>query len=807
MSDIPRILVVDDEPNDNQFITATVRGLGHATQACFDGQSAIDWLQQNKPALVLLDALLPKVDGFTVLREVRSRYPDVPVYMLSGVYKKKSYEQEAVSKLGATAYLHKPVGVLQLWEILERHAPSAGGEVSPDFPGVPFWRRPLPAVVADLWAGGKTGLLFVRGAEHSAILFFEDGRLVFGRCNEPQLRIDRVLMHQGKLAKEQLGRVAEIAAQAKTRLGEALVAAGLITHDDLAEALSLQQRNHVSRPLTWPEGACWFYPCDAPRAETFKLQLDVPSLVFWAARHLQVDEHLLRFLPKPGRTLRLKRAAAEIASAFSLNAEEAKLLALLDGSRSLGQVRAIGRMLALDVERILAGLHCLGLLEATGADEPREATTAFGAGPVAGDLSRYPPSMLLVNLAFACKSGVLHVESGDGGPTRTVHFDEGRVAFGSSTDPGDRIGQVLLRSRLITREQLSEALARSQASPGVPLGRILVDAGMLGPDDLHAALVHQAQQVITGVVSARAGTFRFQENDGPSRDIVPLGLDTRQVLMTALRTCAFTDIAPRLPPPQTRLRVTETAHLLAADLPLTEIEQQLRRQADGSITVQDIAGSAPGGPEAALRAIFTLTAMGIIEGFLLQPPAQAPPPMPVRATVDVDLPLAEPVGDARVPPSSAETTAERATRARAQKLDETFDQGESAPALAEDWSAAEEASFSDMAAQREDWSAPEEASFADVAVATEPARPALAAVEPEMDGGLAWNLPGPAAPAAAPSRAAAGTAVAEAWDERKLESLCEFLARLSDWLKTCPEAVPESVRAALDEDTRTTFGL
>ena len=33
--------------------------------------------------------------------------------------------------------------------------------------------------------------------------------------------------------------------------------------------------------------------------------------------------------------------------------------------------------------------------------------------------------------------------------------------------------------------------------------------------------------------------------------------------MTALRTCAFTDIAPRLPPPQTRLRVTETAHLLA----------------------------------------------------------------------------------------------------------------------------------------------------------------------------------------------------------------------------------------------------
>lgn len=837
MTDQRSVLIVEDEPAENQFLSMTVRGLGHSVMSCFDGQAAIEWVQANTPSLVFLDALLPKADGFAVLQEIRRLHPDVPVYMMSGVYKKKSYEQDAVGKLGATAYLHKPMTVLNLWEIIERSLPAvAGTEMGKDFPGVPFWRRPLPVVVADLLADKKTGLLFVRGSGGSGILFFEDGDIVFGRCNDPQLRIDRVLVQLGKLKREHLPRVAEIAAQARGRIGDALVAQGLITPADLSEALALQQRNHVTRPLTWTQGSAWFLASDAPRHETFKLQLDMPGLIFWACRHLEVDEHLIRFLPKPDRKLRVTKNATELARGLGLSVEEAQLVELADGSRSIAQLRAIGRMLQIDVERILVGLLALQVAEPgpeSGAKTP--IATFFGSSvPVAGDLSRFAPAMLLVSMAFSRKTGVLQLEmTGNQGPMqRTIHFSDGDIAFATSSDPADRIGQVLLRVGLLTREQLQQALVVAATQQGAALGRILVSSGMLQPDDLHAALVHQAQQVVTGLVGWSSGSFRFQENDGPARDIVPLGLDTRLALMTALRTCHFTDIAPRLPSPQTRLRTTTTAHQLAADLPLTALEQRLRLQADGSITVQQLAQSSPEGPEATLRAIFALTTIGLVEGFVLPEGTSAPPPRQASPSHPaVPSPAAIPALSLAAEDDHAmtgETTAERSRRAHVLAADESFDDGEEAqessptpaPAMAataacdEDWSSTGECSFADLGEAptiREDWSSNEEGSFAglgDAGIASlSPESVSLGSFAADRAGDLplhdgSWF---DAAPSAGPG---GGVAVATPMlTSTQVEATCEFLVCLADWLRTCPEAVPESVKAILPSDVRAMFGI
>lgn len=870
MADRPSVLVVEDEPSENQFLTMTVRGLGHPAVSCFDGQAAIDWLQQNKPSLVFLDALLPKADGFAVLQEIRKLHPDVPVYMMSGVYKKKSYEQEAVGKLGATAYLHKPLPVLQVWEILERSLPAVpGSEVSRDFPGVPFWRRPLPAVVADLHLGGKTGLLFVRGNGGSGILFFEDGRIVFGRCNDPQLRLDRVLVQLGKLRREQLPRVAEVASQARGRLGDALVAEKLISPADLTEALALQQRNHVTRPLTWSEGSCWFLPSDAPRHETFKLQLDVPGMIFWACRHLEVDENLIRFLPHPDRKVRSTRNGDELQRLLGLSSEEAQIVELADGSRTMGQLRAIGRMLQVDVERVFAGLVSLQLVDLGPEPAPKAPiATLFGSSvPVAGDLARFPSALLLVSMAFSRKTGVLQLESATaGGPVqRTVHFTDGDIAFATSSDPSDRIGQVLLRSGKIGKDQLQQALATAATQPGAALGRVLVGGGLLQPDDLHAALVLQAQQVVTGLIGWISGTFRFQENDGPTRDIVPLGLDTRQALMTALRTCPFTDIASRLPPPDTRLRATATAHQLAADLPLTALEQRLRLHADGSLTVQEIASSCPEGPEAALRAVFALTTIGLVEGFRL--PAGATPPPPRQPAVQAQAPPAHvpqiPLdAQGSDPALTGESSGARARKTHVLAVDERFDVDEqeetaaevpgdapcgvgetTAASIREDWSTTGECSFADLgdapaagiredwsstqessfaglggtpaaAAIREDWSAPEESSFAGLADAVAASGPApsfdLGSLAAELEADLplhdasGWpEDPRPGGANGATSAAVATPLLTAA----QVDATCEFLVRLADWLRTCPEAVPESVKAVLPREVRAMFGL
>ena len=192
MSQTRRVLIVEDEPAENEFLTLTARGIGFIVESAYDGQAALDLVAKNKPDLVLLDALLPKVDGFAVLAELRQRCPEVPVVMMSGIYKKRNYEVEA-QRLGAVAYLHKPLSVITVWEVLERYLGLVDGQIPSDFPGVPFWRRPLPAVIADLHSNRKTGLLFVRGVGGAAILFFEDGSLIFARCNDASSRLDYLL--------------------------------------------------------------------------------------------------------------------------------------------------------------------------------------------------------------------------------------------------------------------------------------------------------------------------------------------------------------------------------------------------------------------------------------------------------------------------------------------------------------------------------------------------------------------------------------------------------------------------------------
>jgi hypothetical protein len=553
----------------------------------------------------------------------------------------------------------------------------------------------------------------------------------------------------------------------------------------------------------------------------------------------------VRFLPRNDRRIAMEGVPPELLASMGLSQDEQRLLGLADGSRTTGQLRAIGRMLQVDVERVLAMTHALQLLKVEeGSGAPAGQPLAGALAPAAGDVARFPPGMLLVTMAYARKTGVLTFESTSQGQaaTRTVQLDEGRIAFASSSDPGDRLGQVLIRSSMVTKEQLQSALAAAQATPGMALGRILVAQGVLGPDDLHRALVHQVQQVVTGVLAFRSGTFRFQEQQGPPPDIIPLDLDTRTTLLDAHRTCSFADLASRVPAPGTRARASATPELFA-DLKLTDLERQLRDQCDGLRRLQEIITSCPAGPEPAMRALLGMMSIGVIEGFLPREAESAPEPPPARAAQPV------PASATAAPP-----------RPRVMSADESF--GESAPAENASTDASDgELSFGSLG---------EDSSFGDVAADVAvpvPAAAAPAQAPPLFDLGAtaeapdaaasAWSAPANESPASwsassstpavsrtAPepasgssglfsasdlsalgdelgdfelaeqaqpqARRSAATAVAElpqGWDEERLAHLCNFLALVAEWLRHRPDALPESILATLPRDIRDSFGL
>ena len=609
------VLVVEDDPPVAEFLQLALRAMGHEAIVAVDGHEALAMAAERPPQFVLLDALLPKLDGFGVLRELRKTLPQVPIVMMSGIYQKRSYVQETVD-LGAREYLFKPLSVLRVWELAERYLGEAapGASDPAGFAGTPLSERPLACVLADILQERSTGMLFVRGPEGTAILFAEDGRIIFGRSNDAETRLDRVLESQGKLGPDARLQARRLLDQAKgrARLGDLLVDAGLLEQADLEAALDKQQRLHVTRPLTWTEGRSQFFLSETPRQESFKLDLDTEALVVWAARHLSSGPALEAWLPPSRSMVHATRDLNAEAARFSLTQGELELLSLADGTRSLGALRAMGRLAQVDVDRVAAALCSLGVLEAKDeGHEPKTAGAAAANAPAAGAVSTHPPARVLLGTSLAGKTGSLRFENG--AATGTVWFGDGCVAFANSNDPQNRLGQVLLRSNFVTGAQLRAALETAKATPGAALGRILVDQGTLTLDDLHGALVAQVREVVAGLVCWREGTFNFTTGRLPTQEIVPLDLDPLALVLEALRTTPFTSLAAVLPDRNSRLRKTWQCFELAAEIDLTQLEDRLLCELDANPRVGSLLDVLGEDPQASLRAMHLLHSLGLLE--------------------------------------------------------------------------------------------------------------------------------------------------------------------------------------------------
>lgn len=102
-----RILIVDDTPNSREAVVKLLRQKGYETVVAANGEEGILQLRRNNPDLVLLDHMMPKVDGLTFLAQIR-RFPKwktLPVIMMTGI-KDKSHHMKAVA-LGVDEYLVK----------------------------------------------------------------------------------------------------------------------------------------------------------------------------------------------------------------------------------------------------------------------------------------------------------------------------------------------------------------------------------------------------------------------------------------------------------------------------------------------------------------------------------------------------------------------------------------------------------------------------------------------------------------------------------------------------------------------------
>jgi DNA-binding response OmpR family regulator len=102
----PRLLLVEDEPALARGLADTLRAEGFAVEVAHDGQAGLDAALRGDADILLLDVMLPKVNGYEICRAVRGQGLDVPIMMLTA----KGQEQDVILglNLGADDYITKP---------------------------------------------------------------------------------------------------------------------------------------------------------------------------------------------------------------------------------------------------------------------------------------------------------------------------------------------------------------------------------------------------------------------------------------------------------------------------------------------------------------------------------------------------------------------------------------------------------------------------------------------------------------------------------------------------------------------------
>lgn len=105
------ILVVEDEPSIAEVVSLYLKRAGYDVTIISNGQTALDWLGQNTPDLVVLDLMLPQVDGLEITRWLRAR-SDTPIIMLTS--RREETDRILGLEMGADDYVVKPFSPREL---------------------------------------------------------------------------------------------------------------------------------------------------------------------------------------------------------------------------------------------------------------------------------------------------------------------------------------------------------------------------------------------------------------------------------------------------------------------------------------------------------------------------------------------------------------------------------------------------------------------------------------------------------------------------------------------------------------------
>jgi len=114
-----KVLIVDDSNTNNFLLQSILDAEGISTMVAFDGKQAMDILKIEKPSLILLDIMMPELDGFIVLEKVKNnpKTKDIPVVFITA-RNEEDLMEKAISA-GADNMIQKPIDIEKVVKLVK----------------------------------------------------------------------------------------------------------------------------------------------------------------------------------------------------------------------------------------------------------------------------------------------------------------------------------------------------------------------------------------------------------------------------------------------------------------------------------------------------------------------------------------------------------------------------------------------------------------------------------------------------------------------------------------------------------------
>ena len=254
-----KVLIVEDQEDLNYIYRGFVNALGLEAVGSFDGEKALSVFEASKPDLCLIDLLLPGINGFEVCRRIKSSNRDVPVVVMSAVYRNISQLESDLARFGADDFIHKPFSMDALHELLLNYLPSEGKGAAPNTTSLPLMSLgdvqaavgvhmnveigdtgnlneiDFTSLLFRIYSDRLTGRLTIKRDEVQRTVDFLAGRPINSESNSVDESLGTLLAGRGLVELDTVNEVV-LNSEYTGNLGQELLRRGLITEDELALA-------------------------------------------------------------------------------------------------------------------------------------------------------------------------------------------------------------------------------------------------------------------------------------------------------------------------------------------------------------------------------------------------------------------------------------------------------------------------------------------------------------------------------------------------------------------------------------------